>query len=408
MFNKIQVNLNRIFLFCLNINIILGFYNRSKYATCGNFTKGCSIEITYNYPISPKIPTSLPLKAMLNPYWYIYLLFYIPKSQAQKSFYLEAYDINTRKTIITDGDCHFINTNENTNYEIRIDRQLNDNSFIQFKFLGLQDNFKMRVDIEFFLNLPLFWTDIALSKENSLYKLQQESLKEYIKSLNKKYILLKERQIKTKKLIENIMKKMFDTTIDINFYEDDLMYSETVFVPPCATVTITAALGIEISTESIFEKQDIELSKTKVVNGKIEFHSGGINLFGDETNLNNNILSILDLYNKRIEDIILNFGFESDSFSVSIGTNALYNCLVITIRYFDDVNLETIYSEIEIKIEIDNKKLNEIVINKARNSIVVIDNKKIITGVVYSLIIFSMILATNGAAAPAVLSIPLF
>ena len=116
----------------------------------------------------------------------------------------------------------------------------------------------------------------------------------------------------------------------------------------------------------------------------------------------------MDLYNKRIEDIILNFGFESDSFSVSIGTNALYNCLVITIRYFDDVNLETIYSEIEIKIEIDNKKLNEIVINKARNSIVVIDNKKIITGVVYSLIIFSMILATNGAAAPAVLSIPLF
>ena len=96
----------------------------------------------------------------------------------------------------------------------------------------------------------------------------------------------------------------------------------------------------------------------------------------------------MDLYNKRIEDIILNFGFESDSFSVSIGTNALYNYLVITIRYFDDVNLETIYSEIEIKIEID--------------------NKKIITGVVYSLIIFSMILATNGAAAPAVLSIPLF
>ena len=182
----------------MNINIILGFYDRSKYATCGNFTKGCSIEITSNYPISPKIPTSLPKRAMLNPYWYIYLLFYIPKSQTQKSFYLEAYDINTRKTIITDGDCHFINTNENTNYEIRIDRQLNDNSFIQFKFLGLQDNFKMRVDIEFFLNLPLFWTDIALSKENSLYKLQQESLKEYIKSLNKKYILLKEDKLKQK------------------------------------------------------------------------------------------------------------------------------------------------------------------------------------------------------------------
>lgn len=37
-------------------------------------------------------------------------------------------------------------------------------------------------------------------------------------------------------------------------------------------------MGLEISTEAIFERQDIELSRTKIIKGKIEFNSGLIYL----------------------------------------------------------------------------------------------------------------------------------
>jgi hypothetical protein len=46
----------------------------------------------------------------------IYLKFNIPENQEQKNFYLEAYDISDGETIITDGDCYFINTTENIDY----------------------------------------------------------------------------------------------------------------------------------------------------------------------------------------------------------------------------------------------------------------------------------------------------
>ena len=73
--------------------------------------------------------------------------------------------------------------------------------------MGLEDNYKMRMYIEFVLNIALYWEDILLTNENSLYKSEQESLKEYIKKLNQKYFLLEERQIKTKKLWKILWKK---------------------------------------------------------------------------------------------------------------------------------------------------------------------------------------------------------
>ena len=108
---------------------------------------GCDFSITTNYPISPKIPTRMPTKAILSSYKYIYLLFAIPNNQKQKNFFLEAYDISNGETIITNGDCYFIDTTQNTDYEIRIYKPLRNNSFIQFGFLGLLQNFTMLVRI---------------------------------------------------------------------------------------------------------------------------------------------------------------------------------------------------------------------------------------------------------------------
>lgn len=402
----------QLFLPIINQNLFLAignsFQDRSKYATCGNLNKGCFFEITNNYPISPIIPTSVPVKAMLGPYRYIYLIFYIPHIQTQKTFYLEAYDTSTKETIITNGDCYFINTLDNNEYEIRIFKELNKNSFVQFRFLGLSDDFNMTVKIRFEMSHDLYFNDIALKDDNSLIKSEQESLKGYIEEMNQQYISLRSRQMKTEEYIERIMKKMFDIPTKIDIESDQLIYSETMFIPPCMTVTITAAFGLEISNETFFKSEGIELSKTKIINGKIDLHSDGIDLLGGKIYIDNQEIQILELYNKQIEDLIMEFGIINESYLVIVGTNKSYDFLSITIRYFDDINLETIYSEIQILIEIDNKMLKEAIKNKAANTILVTtDNKKVSTAIAYGLIIFEMIFASNGGATHGLKTVPL-
>ena len=138
-----NIVLIKIFLFLL----LLSFSLNDKYNRATNnviySTKdiGCIFDISINYPISPKIPTSIPNKATLGAYRYIYLSFDAPKSQTIKTFYLEAYDTSNGETIISNGDCYLIDITENSNYEIRIFKELKSNSFVQFRFFGFPQNF---------------------------------------------------------------------------------------------------------------------------------------------------------------------------------------------------------------------------------------------------------------------------
>ena len=59
---------------------------------------------------------------------------------------------------------------------------------------------------------------------------------------------------------------MFDTTIDIKF-EDELNWSETIFIPPCSTVTISTSFGLEISTKTYFKPGDEPVAHCKYVPG---------------------------------------------------------------------------------------------------------------------------------------------
>ena len=135
--------------------------------TCSDKNTGCLFYVTNNYPISPKIPTRLPTQAILGDYRYIYLRFTIPKTQEQKSFYLEAYYISDEETIISNGDCYFVNTKENEDYELRIDKTLRKKDFIRFGFFGISDDFIMEVKLHFILDIHLYFNDIALSYTNS-------------------------------------------------------------------------------------------------------------------------------------------------------------------------------------------------------------------------------------------------
>ena len=131
-----NIVLIKIFLFLLLLSFSLADkYNKGTYnVICANKDIGCMFNISINYPISPKIPTSIPNKATLGAYRYIYLSFDAPKSQTIKTFYLEAYDTSNGETIISNGDCYLIDITKNSDYEIRIYKELKSNSFVQFRF----------------------------------------------------------------------------------------------------------------------------------------------------------------------------------------------------------------------------------------------------------------------------------
>ena len=88
-----------LFLFLFVFSHIFSFENSennynliNSNGICPDENEEYSFSVSYNYPISPKIPNSFLGHAILIDYRYVYLTFTIPKAQNQKSFYLEAYD----------------------------------------------------------------------------------------------------------------------------------------------------------------------------------------------------------------------------------------------------------------------------------------------------------------------------
>jgi hypothetical protein len=308
-----------------------------------------------------------------------------------------------------------INLNVNTDYELRIDSKLKENSFIQFGFLGISNNFKMTVKLKFTLDQLLYLTDIALTSSNSLYKSSLSNLVEYNREMNIKLAKQKERQYLAKKAITRIVKKMFDFTIDIEILDEQYFYSQTFSAPPF-TVTVSWAVGLESSTEKFFQSKGDFLSETKVIKGKINAHVDGLNLLDGKLNIDNkylNILKVLDAYNKKIGNMVLEFGLETDYYTVTVSIDS-YNALIYTIRYYYGYS-EIIYYEIEIKIEVDNNLLLELIKSKANSYANVyeysypdinFDQKALVVSFSLAVVIIAII-ATNGAAAPALALLPL-
>lgn len=334
-------------------NELIDKYNRANYnVTCSNETIGCTFKISANYPISPKIPTSIPHHAILNDYRYIYLLFNVQSKQTQKTFYLEAYDISNGETIISNGDCYFINITENSDYEIRIYKELKDNSFIQFRFLGLSQNFIMKVTLQFKLSIFLYLDDKPLSYDNSLIKSEQKFLVQYLEDFNQKLEKQIERQNMAIETIKSIMDNLFGTTININLDNDNFINSFSFQAGPFIIVTISYATGLEISTEEIFCPEENISSESMIVNGKIDLKSNGIDLMDGNINLDNNAIKIIELYKTKILDLILEFEIETDTVSLTVSTDMITN-VVFTLRFYYEDTMKINY-EIEIKIEFNN------------------------------------------------------
>ena len=327
-------------------------YNRANYnITCSNKETGCQFNISSNFPVSPKIPTSIPTKAILGSYRYIYLIFTIPREQKQKTFFLEAYDTSNEETIISNGDCYFINITENDKYEIRIYKKLKEESFVRFGFLGLPKNFSMEVYLHFKLSIHLYFNDIYLTYANSINRTKEKSLEKYLEELERKKIEQKKRQIKAKEKCKEIMIKLFKTTININLFDNDLyMSSLPIVIPPYFIVTVSYGIGLELSTEAIFQPEETILSESNVINGNLEIHLDSFEALNGKVEIDNQFLKLIDSFINKNLDIIVDLGFEKESFSltVSIGINSV----TFTFRYYF-LNTNLIYYEIEIKIDIN-------------------------------------------------------
>ena len=328
---------------------------------CPSKSDLCSFTVSKINNISPRIPTSFPTKAILGDYKYIYLLFSIPETQNQISFYLEAYDTSNKETIISNGDCYLINTIENLDYEIRIYKELKENSYVQFGFLGLPEDLTMTVELKFILDIDLYLSDIPLDFDNSLNKADIPSLNEYSEEREKQILEQKNREKKAKETCSKIMEKVFNTQLDINIFEDpDPYFSSTIIpVPPYFLLTLSYYVGLELTTESSFQLEKIILSETNINEGNIVTHYDGLDFVEGHPYISKDVYKLVELFNKRVTDMALEFGTENN-FTLIISTNEDNSFIIYTFRFFYE-KTEKINYEIQIKIQFTNSKLKDLV-----------------------------------------------
>lgn len=328
-------------------------YDSAKNIFCSDVTVGCVFTISYSYPFSPKIPTEIPVKAILGDYRYIYLIFHIPKNM-QKKFYLMAYDTSDKKTIISNGNYYKIDCDINTDYEIRIYKELNNDTFVEFLFLGLKKNFEMKVEIRFKLDINLYFYDFKLDKDNSLNSNSNKEISNYYNELKKK---VKKRLAIVEEAIYNtnqILRKKFDITM--SFSKEELKFSKTAFVPPCFVVTATIATELDTSISRFMNETE---DGFQVINGmiieeknKINYQVDGSDLIKSLKGEDINVIKTFQSYFGDIENLFLESSLQYEQICLTVSTNL--QCVKYTLSFTEDHKyFEQIYY-IELKIEVTN------------------------------------------------------
>ena len=77
--------------------------------------------------------------------------------------------------------------------------------------------------------------------------------------------------------------------------------------------------------------------------------------------INNDVLKMIESYNKRITDMYMNFGINRD-YSIIVSTNKDINYILYTIRVYIGKDNQ-IYCELIFKTQLTNIKINELIVN---------------------------------------------
>ena len=337
-------------------------YSRNKQTYCQNKNKDCIFNLTSKNPYSPIIPASF-----LNNFtdYHSIILSFNAKGQTLTNFYLVAYDIKHNKTLIKNGYCYLIDVSWTVNYEFQIYNKLPEDSLVQFQFLGLNLNFHMQIFLFFPPDPKAKFYGVAL---NYIYLMKYETypIYKYAKQLEEKENKLTKIKTRALEKADLILNKLFRKTIDTTIEYNHNIFTQIIPIPPFIIVTISVAVGEETSTESLFEPDDVELSKTNIVNGNIDFHTDMFDFLGDDFEIDNDIAKIIGLFTKKVEDLTLNLELETDTYSITIGMNILCNKISYTYRFYDPVT-NNIFYEIKIDVESITKILTEKVLETQKS-----------------------------------------
>lgn len=351
-------------------------FSFTKKYKCPSKYEDCYFNITNSNPYSPKISSSYPEYVKSYDYHFINFIFYIPKSQKQKWFYFEVYDCMTKESLISNGDCHFINITNQFIYQFYFTKHINDSnpySYIQFRFFGLDPNFFMLVQAEFRNDLYFTFRSAIISDRNSLYKAEQKDLEKYLDELQ----ILESEQRKRKDealrhaniIAEALLHKSLDTNIQYteNIFEDSI-------ITPFFIVTVTVQTGLELSKDTLLEPEYSKIGEYTFFKNNIEFES--LSILDDKVNIDNFLLKIISLFKNKILDISFSFNFESEYFSMTISTNG-YNSLELTFKFINPDN-DYIYYEIQFKLEIINPKILEVFVEAQQFLLKILENIRIV------------------------------
>ena len=405
-----------LFFFCM-IHISIQdkdfFYKNAKNIFCADYKQGCSFNISSTFSYSPKIPTDLIDKCglIMSCKYQIYLKFYRAKENTQ--IYLMAYETTHETTIISNGDYYKIDIYRSVDqiYQLEIYNEIKNVSYIQFLFLGVQNNHQYRVSIKLETTYDLYLLSDVLDYRNSLDSKNDNILLQIINAYSLMKLAQIERANKIITFLNDIMKQLFDQTIS---FEIPMPFDSIVtYVPPAIILTMSYSVAFETSTSKFFEPEEFILSEDALFKGKIIRKIDGWELFEKKDNdkETTNFLKIAESYKKQMESIVLEIKlFEDEAMSITVSTNALLNCLFITINFSYDLEFTEINSSIEIKIQFINKLVLESVQTAPAVQYVhdssIEENKKIIIIGMLSFLTISLaaaaIITTAGAAIPSI------
>ena len=157
--------------------------------------------------------------------------------------------------------------------------------------------------------------------------------------------------------------KIFGVDLDINSFEGDRFFSSVITaVSPFIVTTVSYTVGlVAIRIENFFHPDSIILSETTIKEGKIVEYKDGLDYLEGSALINNDVLKMIESYNKRITDMILDFGMNMD-YSIIISTNKDINYITYTIRVYFGKS-DQIYFELKFKNQLTNIKIRELIVN---------------------------------------------
>ena len=157
------------------------YYDKTKNIFCGNIITGCFFNISSAYPFSPKIPTNILGRYILDVSikYSIYFKLYIPEKYS-RNFSLMVYDTSNLKSIFSNGDYFDLERSYRDEFLIEISNDIQNITYIQFLFFGLPANIQFQVDIQYRIDLSKYLFSCSLDEKNILKLADNAKMLNYI------------------------------------------------------------------------------------------------------------------------------------------------------------------------------------------------------------------------------------